>query len=306
MLIISRDNNEVLESVRYLFDQEKIEYKYSNEYTGQKDNKIIFITDNSENVPDNVAGDLLIITNKRVNLKKYSNLSNAIITKLVSDNKKYTMAQSEYLFRYGIYSIVNQLVLDFINDKTIDKMIYDTSSCQLEPTDWVFNFDSIAESYAWLSRRNRNLEKERKVIEISSPNTYNDSDKEINYLSEYKKKKKKGMKISTIYIGTKEDIEKKKQNRYFNILTRKTGDNVKTYFCDINNLKEREPELFNKIKDGIAIYEDCVYKDTFDSEFSLGIVDCKLESVKEYSDIFDYILSNYCVLLVEGGNYVGI
>lgn len=306
MLIISRDNNEVLESVRYLFDQEKIEYEYSNEYTGQKDSKIIFITDNSENTPDNVAGDLLIITNKRVNLKKYSNLSNAIITKLVSDNKKYTMAQSEYLFRYGIYSIVNQLVLDFINDKTIDKMIYDTSSCQLEPTDWVFSFDSIAESYAWLSRRNRNLEKERKVIEISSPNTYNDSDKEINYLSEYILLAKKGMKISTIYIGTKEDIEKKKQNRYFNILTRKTGENVKTYFCDINNLKEREPELFKKIKDGIAIYEDCVYKDTFDSEFSLGIVDCKLESVKEYSDIFDYILSNYCVLLVEGGNYVGI
>ena len=306
MLIISRDNNEVLESVRYLFDQEKIEYNYSNEYTGQKDNKIIFITDNSENTPDNVAGDLLIITNKRVNLKKYSNLSNAIITKLVSDNKKYTMAQSEYLFRYGIYSIVNQLVLDFINDKTIDKMIYDTSSCQLEPTDWVFSFDSIAESYAWLSRRNRNMEKERKVIEISSPNTYNDSDKEINYLSEYIPLAKKGMKISTIYIGTKEDIEKKKQNRYFNILTRKTGENVKTYFCDINILKGREPELFNKIKDGIAIYEDCVYKDTFDSEFSLGIVDCKLKSVKEYSDIFDYILSNYCVLLVEGGNYVGI
>ena len=195
---------------------------------------------------------------------------------------------------------------DKVVNKTIDKMIYDTSSCQLEPTDWVFNFDSIAESYAWLSRRNRNLEKERKVIEISSPNTYNDSDKEINYLSEYILLAKKGMKISTIYIGTKEDIEKKKQNRYFNILTRKTGDNVKTYFCDINNLKEREPELFNKIKDGIAIYEDCVYKDTFDSEFSLGIVDCKLESVKEYSDIFDYILSNYCVLLVEGGNYVGI
>ncbi len=306
MLIISRDNNEVLESVRYLFGQEKIEYEYSNEYTDQKDSKIIFITDNSENTPDNVAGDLLIITNKRVNLKKYNNLSNAIITKLVSDNKKYTMAQSEYLFRYGIYSIVNQLVLDFINNKTIDKMIYDTSSCQLEPTDWVFSFDSIAESYAWLSRRNRNLEKERKVIEISSPNTYNDSDKEINYLSEYILLAKKGMKISTIYIGTKEDIEKKKQNRYFNILTRKTGENVKTYFCDINNLKEREPELFNKIKDGIAIYEDCVYKDTFDSEFSLGIVDCKLESVKEYSDIFDYILSNYCVLLVEGGNYVGI
>ena len=56
-------------------------------------------------------------------------------------------------------------------------------------------------------------------------------------------------------------------------------------------------EVFEISNDSVA---------SFDSEFSLGIVDCKLESVKEYSDIFDYILSNYCVLLVEGGNYVGI
>ena len=36
----------------------------------------------------------------------------------------------------------------------------------------------------------------------------------------------------------------------------------------------------------IYIYDDCVYKDTFDDELSLGIVDCKLESVHTYNEIY--------------------
>lgn len=306
MLIISKNNNEILNSIKYLFDQEMMEYECDTEYVGQKADKIIYITDNADDIPESIKSDILIITNKKVDLGKYSHLSNVIITKLVSDNKMYTLAQAEYLFRYGIYSVINQLVLDFINSRTIDKMIYDTACIKLEPTDWIFGFDSIAESYAWLSRRNRHMERERKVIEISSPNTFNDSDKEINYLSEYILLAKKGMRITTIFMGTKEEIERKKQNRYFDILTRKSGDNAKAYFCDIDVFKEKEPVLLDKIKDGLAIYDDCIYKDTFDSEFSLGYVDCKLESVKEYSEIFDYIINNYCVLLVEGGEYVRI
>ena len=304
MLIISKEANEVLSSIKYLFEQENLEYEYSNEFSGQKDNKIIYITDKPDDIPENIESDFLIITNKKVDLKKYSNLSNLIITKLVNDNKQYTNAQLEYLFRYGIYSIVNQLVLDFTKDKTIDKMIYDTNCCQLEPTDWIFSFDSIAETYAWLSRKNRCIGKERKVIEITSPKTFNDSDKEINYLSEYLLLAKKGMKIINIFISTKEDMELKKKNKYFDILARKSGDNVKTYFCDINVIQEKEPDLLNKVRDGLAIYEDCIYRDTFDSEYSLGYVDCKLESVKEYSKIFDYIQNNYCTLFVVGGEYV--
>lgn len=309
MLIVSKNDNEVLKSIKYLFDQERMEYEVSSVFKNTAD-KVIFIIDNVDDVNYNIKSDILLVTNKKISLDNFSCKSNEIITKLVSDNKKYTKAQEEYLFRDGIYRIINNIVLDFISDKTINKLIYDTSCCKLEPTDWIFKFDSIAESYEWLSGKNKNIGEERKVIEISNNDynfmTFNDSDKEINYLSEYIFLAKNGTKVSTIFVGDKEYIESKKKNRYFDILVRKCGENVKTYFCDIDVLSREEPILLEKIRDGVAIYGDCVYRDTFDDEFSLGVVDCKLESVKEYTEIFDYILDKYCVLLVEGGEYVGI
>lgn len=306
MLIISKNDNEVLKSVQYLLNQEKLEYQVESKYKDNDSDKVIFITNDVNDIPSNIDKDTLIITSSKIDLSKYKCKSNEIITKLVNDNNKYTKAQEEYLFRDGIYSIINEVVLNFINDKTIDKMIYDTSSCNLKPNDWTFAFDSLAESYAWLSRKNHFVEKERKVIEISNDVAFNDSDKEINYLSDYVALAKKGTKITTIYVGTKEDVEEKKKNRFFDILVRKSGKNVITYFCDISVLEEKEPELLSKIRDGIAVYEDCVYKDTFNSEYSLGIVDCKIESVKEYTDIFNYLIKNYCVLLADRGEYVGI
>ena len=306
MLIISKNDNEVLKSVQYLLNQEKLEYQVESKYKDNDSDKVIFITNDVNDIPSNIDKDTLIITSSKIDLSKYKCKSNEIITKLVNDNNKYTKAQEEYLFRDGIYSIINEVVLNFINDKTIDKMIYDTSSCNLKPNDWTFAFDSLAESYAWLSRKNHFVEKERKVIEISNDVAFNDSDKEINYLSDYVALAKKGTKITTIYVGTKEDVEERKKNRFFDILVRKSGKNVITYFCDISVLEEKEPELLSKIRDGIAIYEDCVYKDTFNSEYSLGIVDCKIESVKEYTDIFNYLIKNYCVLLADRGEYVGI
>ena len=306
MLIISKNENEILKSVQYLLNQEKLEYQVAPKYKDDDFDKIIFITSDINDIPLSINKDLLIITSSKIDLSKYRCRSNEIITKLVDDNKKYTKAQEEYLFRDGIYSIINEVVLNFINDKTIDKMIYDTSSCNLKPHDWTFTFDSLAESYAWLSRKNHYVEKERKVIEISNDVAFNDSDKEINYLSDYIALAKKGTKITTIYVGTKADVEEKKKNRFFDILVRKSGKNVITYFCDITALEEKEPELLSKIRDGIAVYEDCVYKDTFNSEYSLGIVDCKKESIKEYTDIFNYLIKNYCVLLADRGEYVGV
>ena len=304
MLIISKNDNEVLKSIKYLFDQERAEYVVAKKYKDGNYDKVIFITDNVEDIP-NVNTDILVVTNKKVNLSNFNCKSNVIVTKLVSDNNKYTKAQEEWLFRKGIYSVINSIVLNFINDNTIDKLVYDASYCRLQPTDWVFDFDSIAESYAWLSRKNSCIEHERKVFEIEgSPVGFSDSDKEINYLSEYILLAKKGMKISMIYVGTHEYIRERMKNRFFDILVRKCGDNVKAYFCDINFLEKNEPEFLGKMRDGIAIYDDCVYRDTFDSEFSLGVVDCKLESVKEYTNIFNYIKEKYSVLIVEGGEYV--
>ena len=306
MLVISRTENEVLKSIKYLFEYEMLDYNIESSYKETDDDKVIIIADNDFELPEDIYTDTLIISSKKVNISDYSKKSNVIITKLVNDNNTYSSAQEEFLFRDGIYSNINSLVLDFINDKTIDKVIYDTSCCKLQPKGFVFGFDSIAESYAWLSKKNKHIEKERKVIEIFNDVAFNDGDKEINYLSEYIVLAKKGMKITTIFMGTKEQLEERKKNRFFNLLTKETNDSVKNYFCDIDVFKERESELLSKIRDGIAIYEDCVYRDTLDSEFSLGLVDCKEESIKEYNGIFDYILSNYCVPFINGGDSNGL
>ena len=306
MLIVSKNENEVLKSVEYLLNQERLEYEIDNKYKNTNYDKVIFITSDVTDIPKNIKKDFIIISDKKIDLKNYSSKSNEIITPLINDNNEYSASQEEYLYRDGIYSVINEIVLDFISNKTIDKIIYDTSSCETKPKNWIFTFDSIAETYAWLSRKNRAVERERKVIEMANDIGFNDSDKEINYLSEYISLAKKGMKITTIYVGTKQDVEEKKKNWYFDFLARNSGDNTITYFCNIDVLKEKEPVLLSKIRDGIAIYDDCVYRDDFSTEFTLGYVDCKEESIKEYTDIFNYLIKNYCVLLAEGGEYVGI
>ena len=96
------------------------------------------------------------------------------------------------------------------------------------------------------------------------------------------------------------------KNRFFNLLARKCGENVKTYFCDIDVLQNLEPQILDRARDGINIYDDCVYRDTYKNELSLGYVDCKLETVKEYIELFNYLKEKYSILLVEGGEYVGI
>ena len=308
MLIVSKNPNEVLNSIEYLFNQEVLEFESVKSLEGKQDEKIIYISDNIEEIPDNIESDILIITNQKIDLKKFTHLSNAIITKLVADNNEYTKTQEEYMYRKGIYSVINKITLDFINDSTIDKVVYDINSCEARPNDWKFDFESISDTYAWLSRMNRR-EKYLKVMDLGTIDTYdtfNDSDKEINYLSEYISLARNGLKISTIFILTKDQIKEKMKNIYFDMLARKSGDNVKTYFCDVSILEEKEPELLKRIRDGINIYNDCIYRDNYSSEISLGTVDCKPESVKEYTEIFNYIRDNYSISLVEGGEYVRI
>ena len=306
MLVISRTENEVLKSIKYMFELEQIEYEVKTEYEKASDNKTIIITDNDYVLPEKIHNDTLIITDKKIDISNYSKKCNVVITRLVNDNNKYTSAQEEYLFRDGIYNVINCFVMDFINDKTIDKVVYDTSCCKLKPTDFIFSFDSIAESYAWLSRKNKRVENERKVIEIFNDIAYSDSDKEINYLSEYILLAKKGMKITTIFMGTPEQLEEKKKNRFFQLMTKESYPNIKNYYCNINVFEAKEPLLLSKIRDGVGIYDDCVYIDKFNSEFSLGYVDCKQETVREYNAIYDYIVNNYCVPYTNGGDSNGI
>ena len=309
MLIVSENENEVLKSIAYLLNQEKIEYETSNSFKDIKEDKVIIITSNEYELSSNNCNDCLIITNKKIDISDFSFKCNEIVTSLIESNLDFTRSQEEYLFRDGIYSVINNIVLDFINENTIDKIIYDLSCCKSTPNDWIFNFDSIAETYSWLNRKNHELVGDLKVIDITNKNlfyTFNDSDKEIRYLSEYILLAKKGMHLSTIFICTKNEIQEKMKNRFFNLLARKCGENVKTYFCDIDVLQSLEPQILDRARDGINIYDDCVYRDTYKNELSLGYVDCKLETVKEYTELFNYLKEKYSILLVEGGEYVGI
>ena len=309
MLIVSENENEVLKSITYLLNQEKIEYETSNSFKDIKEDKVIIITSNEYELSSNNCNDCLIITNKKIDISDCSFKCNEIVTSLIESNLDFTRSQEEYLFRDGIYSVINNIVLDFINENTIDKIIYDLSCCKSTPNDWIFNFDSIAETYSWLNRKNHELVGDLKVIDITNKNlfyTFNDSDKEIRYLSEYILLAKKGMQLSTIFICTKNEIQEKMKNRFFNLLARKCGENVKTYFCDIDVLQNLEPQILDRARDGINIYDDCVYRDTYKNELSLGYVDCKLETVKEYTELFNYLKEKYSISLVEGGEYVGI
>ena len=309
MLIVSENENEVLKSIAYLLNQEKIEYETSNSFKDIKEDKVIIITSNEYELSSNNCNDCLIITNKKIDISDCSFKCNEIVTSLIESNLDFTRSQEEYLFRDGIYSVINNIVLDFINENTIDKIIYDLSCCKSTPNDWIFNFDSIAETYSWLNRKNHELVGDLKVIDITNKNlfyTFNDSDKEIRYLSEYIYLAKKGMNLSTIFVANKNEIQEKMKNRFFKILACKCGENVKTYFCDIDVLQRQEPQILDKIRDGINIYDDCVYRDTYKNELSLGYVDCKLETVKEYTELYNYLKENYSILLAKGGEYVRI
>ena len=309
MLIVSENENEVLKSITYLLNQEKIEYETSNSFKDIKEDKVIIITSNEYELSSNNCNDCLIITNKKIDISDCSFKCNEIVTSLIESNLDFTRSQEEYLFRDGIYSVINNIVLDFINENTTDKIIYDLSCCKSAPNDWIFSFDSIAETYSWLNRKNHELVGDLKVIDITNKNlfyTFNDSDKEIRYLSEYILLAKKGMQLSTIFICTKNEIQEKMKNRFFNLLARKCGENVKTYFCDIDVLQSKEPQILDRARDGINIYDDCVYRDTYKNELSLGYVDCKLETVKEYTELYNYLKENYSILLAKGGEYVGI
>ena len=309
MLIVSENENEVLKSIVFLLNQEMIDYEISNNYLDKKDDKVIIISNNEYDLSNIDKRKFLIITDNKIDIRDYSVECNEIVTNLIGSNTDYTKSQEEYLFREGIYSVINNIVLDFINDKTPNKVIYDLSCCKNQPNDWVFKFNSIAETYAWLNRKNHELTDDLKVIDITNPilfNTFNDSDKEIRYLSEYIYLAKKGMNLSTIFVASRDQIKDKMKNRFFHILACRCGNNVKTYFCDIDVLEAQEPELLERIRDGINIYSDCVYRDTYKDELSLGYVDCKLEKVKEYTDLFNYIREKYSISLVEGGEYVRI
>lgn len=310
-MLIYRKKTHLVEAILYMFKTEKIDYiEHDNlEYFNDSINKIVFIDDNNEiskelsdiNVP------IIIVCNEKRKVETSTTI-NYLLTNLIEDSNEYSDTQKEFLFKKGIYSILNKKILDFINhDDNINGLCIDTTSCITKENDWIFKFDSIAESYNWLSGKNKqnraNLVKEINIY--NEKKIFNDSSKEINYLVNKIMLLKEGAKLIDIFICTTEEFQKLKNNYFFKTLLNNISNTYSIFYINKNKLLD-EQELLKELNDGIIIYKDCVYRDTYNDEYSLGYVDCNLDSIKTYNDYFEILLNNYAEKVNKEGEADGI
>lgn len=301
ILIVTKKQNNLLDSLKYFFDQEKIEYMISDHlHSIEKDitNLIYFNLEQEDTLELPLKSDLpmIIVEGQKQLIKNSSNTINYIITSLIQDEENYTEVQKEYLFKKGIYHIFLQKVRELLeNINHYNHIIYDLTEIEGVPDNWTFNFESISETYAWLSRKNKSLPSSfpRKVINFYDDKVYDDSLKEINYLTEKVVEIKNHMNVIDLFILTEEEFSILKHNYFFKLLLKHISDTYSLYLIDRKKLEKEEPTFLQKMLDGIVVYDDCVYRDTYQDEFSLGYVDCNQATIDEYNEIFDYIMNTY-------------
>lgn len=301
VIVIAQNKNNLTDAIENYMEKESIDYLFAdiNNINIEKDiTDIIYIGDISKlealDINNNIS--IIYINDKRSIIKNSSNIVNYIITNLLDDNTNYTEAQKEYLFQNGIYKVFIQQIDTLLkNSNNYNGIIYDITEIKKNPDNWIFSFDSISDTYHWLSKKNRNLKEgfTQKVISFYSEKVYNDSLNEINYLSEKLLNIKRGQKIIDIFIFTEEEYRNYKENFFFKVLTKNISETHKIYLIKKDDFIKNDLELYNKLLDGVIIYDDCVYRDTYSDEISLGIVDCKKETVEEYNKAFDYIIDKY-------------
>lgn len=174
-------------------------------------------------------------------------------------------------------------------------MIYDLTELKSIPNNWIFNFDSINDTYAWLLKKNKMLPNNfvRKVINFYNDKVYDDSLREINYLAQKLVEIKDGKNVIDIFICNKDELKIFEKNYFFKLLIKNISPTYRFYLIDKDKILENDKNLVTKLKDGVSIYNDCIYRDTYDDEFSLGYVDCNIDTIKQYNEYFDYILNKY-------------
>ena len=239
---------------------------------------------------------IILISDKKEIIKNDELVINYIITNLIHDDNNYTDVQKEYLFQKGIYNVLFQKVNELIkNNENYNGLIYDLTEIKAKPNNWIFKFESINDTYSWLSRMDRNTNNNfiQKIINFYSDKIYNDSSREINYLTNKVMNIKNNKNIIDIFILTYEELEIIKTNYFFKTLLKNISSNYSIYFINKEEISKKETKLFNKLTDGVIIYEDCVYRDIYTDEFLLGFVDCNKESIQEYNKYFDYVLDKY-------------
>ncbi len=300
ILIVTKRKNTLLESIIYVLEREKIEYKISDTINQLEEITDIIYLDYDELLPFESLKDkkvpIIMIENRKKVIKDYLGTINYVITELLDDEISYTSVQKEYLFKKGTYAILLEKILELLNNNShYNRMIYDLTEIKTTPEDWIFHFDSIRDTYDWLLKKNASLPDDfiRKGINFYSDKVYDDSLREINYLTQKLMDIKSGRKSIDLFICTGNEIRKFLDNYFFRMLVKNISPTYQIYLVNRRKLEEEEPEIFSKLLDGITIYDDCVYRDTYDDEFSLGFVDCNQKTIDEYNKYFDYIMDKY-------------
>ncbi len=302
VIIKAINKSNLLKAIVDYMESEKIEYSVQEKLLKTCDaKKIIYIEEDEgqciEDCFNNKNMSFIVVSGKKRVIDSKANV-NYIITNLVYDKNDYTDVQKEYLCKKGIYHVfLEKLDELLVNVNNYNEMIYDLTELKPMPNNWIFNFDSINDTYSWLLKKEKKLSNNfvRKIINFYNDKIYDDSLREINYLTEKLTQIKSGKKIVDIFVCSKEELKKFEENYFFKLLIKNICSTYKVYLIDKNKLLVNDNELALKLMDGIIIYNDCVYKDTYDDELSLGYVDCSESTIKEYNKYFDYILKEYCV-----------
>ncbi len=293
----SSENNNILDLIKLYLDTEKIEYFVVDKIDeGEEFSNLIYILNDVLDKPNILfSAPTIMISSEKCIFKNQTSI-NYIITDLIKDETYYSDVQMNYLLKNGIYNVFIQKLGELLeNQNNYNGLIYDLREVKNNTDDWIFKFDSITETYEWLSKKNKKLDNKfvRKVINFYSEKVYDDSLREINYLTEKLLEIKDKKNVIDIFICTKEELHKFRENYFFKMLIKNICDTYKIFLIDKEVLSKNESEIYNNFLDGIAIYDDCVYRDTYSDEFSLGYVDCKKEIISLYNDYFDYVIKKY-------------
>lgn len=84
-----------------------------------------------------------------------------------------------------------------------------------------------------------------------------------------------------------------RENYFFKLLLKNCSNTYKLYIINKNELEMKDKDLISELLDGIIIYKDCVYRDTYDNELSLGYVDCNYKTIEKYNNLFNYLIDQY-------------
>lgn len=255
--------------------------------TKLKDIKQVIVVDCEIKLPKSIK-DIIYISNVIEKRNAKNCRINYIRTDLVLDNNNYTNSLKQFLFKKGQYNNLNKC-LSFLMTDTADNVVIDVDDSISEINDYIFDFDSINESYKWLIDKAKSEKNEIKVIEFYIDRVHDDSDKEIKYLIERTKNIQNGKKITEIFVYKKRKYENLKKNFFYMNMIKNISDTYKVYLLEEEKFKQIYKKHYEDTKYGAIIYDDCIYKDYLDNEISLGYVDCKQETIDKYKRVFEDI-----------------